>query len=59
MESIGSNFKEKLIEHSLMLGGLVLYYLYLRPKDLLQTRSKGKAELPEKAKSEEKAVSSG
>ncbi len=58
MKSIGSNFKEKLIEHSLMLGGLVLYYLYLRPKEILQTR-KERVQLPEKAKSEEKVVSSG
>ena len=59
MKSVGLNFKEKLIEHSLMAGGLVFYYLYLWPKDLLQPRNKRKVELLGKAKSEEKAVSSG
>ena len=39
---VGSGFKEKCIEFSLMVGGSVFYHLVLRPKEYFRSRKRKK-----------------
>jgi len=54
---MGSDFKEKCIEFFFWVGGICLYYIYLRPKDYWQSREKRKNQTADqKAKGKEKAA---
>ncbi len=58
-ELVGSDFKEKSIELCLMIGGICLYHLYLRPKEYFESRKKRKNHTANhRAESTEKAVAS-